>query len=73
VLVLIVGVTLACRVAVALVIMAALLLVAGHDGGVAIDRLVRALLIAVSGLSGVTGVSVFCVSRRPGEIPANPK
>lgn len=65
VLVLVVGVTLACRVAVALVIMATLLLVAGHDGGVAIDRLIRALLMAVSRLSDGTVVSVCCVSRRP--------
>lgn len=53
-LILIVGITMACRVAVAIVIVASLL-VAGHGGRVAIDCLVRALLVTVSRLSRGTG------------------
>lgn len=53
-LILIVGITMACGVAVAIVIVASLL-VAGHGGRVAIDCLVRALLVAVSRLSRGTG------------------
>jgi hypothetical protein len=66
-LVLIVGVTMASRVAVAVVIVASLL-VARHDGGVAIDRLVRAMLITVSGLADGTVMFVSCaLSRRGGD------